>query len=358
MLRRATPDGADPAPQERVGQQLQPSHIEQDSRMAEPGEPSHVPDCPPVAVYGFGSLALRVARDSSPVWAEHEREHEEQRLDEDDRGPRSQVEVEAHVQAHDRRYRRERDGQGHHPAEAHDQELRRRGRRHQHRDDHDDPDRLDADDDRDPEQRQQEVLEPRHGQPGRRRSQRVERGEQELLADDEDDGQHDPAEHRDLDQVRDPDAEHVAEQIAQEIGDVAIDRAEQHHAERERAGEQHADRRVEPKTATARDEPDRKGGRDGRDRPAEVQGRADDVGDDQSRERGVADGVADEREALEDHEGAHDRAHDPDEQRRDQAALHEAVRHRVGEEADRSISARRRGSAARRAPHRGGARRR
>ena len=52
------------------------------------------------------------------------------------------------------------------------------------------------------------------------------------------------------------------------------------------------------------------------DRPADVQRRPDDVRDDEPRERGVADGVADEGEALEDDERAHDRADDADQEGR------------------------------------------
>ena len=62
------------------------------------------------------------------------------------------------------------------------------------------------------------------------------------------------------------------------------------------------------------------------------------IGDDQARERGVAHGVADEREALEDDERAHHRADDADEQRRDEAALHEAVGQRIEEQPIESIS--------------------
>ena len=98
---------------------------------------------------------------------------------------------------------------------------------------------------------------PATGSPDAAAPSGIERREQELLADREDDGQDDRAEHRDLDQVARPDAEDVAEQVAEQIGDVAVDRAEQHHPERERPGEQHADRRVEPQPAAARDQPDR-----------------------------------------------------------------------------------------------------
>ena len=123
----------------------------------------------------------------------------------------------------------------------------------------------------------------------------------------------------DLDEVGLADGKDVAEEVAEQVGDVAADRAEQQHAQRERAREQHAHRGVEAQAATARDDPDRQGGRDGRDRPADVQRDADEIGDDQAGERGVADGVADEREALEDDERAHHRADDADDQCGDQA---------------------------------------
>ena len=83
-----------------------------------------------------------------------------------------------------------------------DEQLAGRRRRHEHRHDHDDPDRLDADDDRDPDEAQQQVVEGRDRQTGRRRSGRIERGVQQLLAQDRDDQQDDAAEDGDLEDVR------------------------------------------------------------------------------------------------------------------------------------------------------------
>ena len=126
----------------------------------------------------------------------------------------------------------------------------------------------------------------------------------------------------------------VAEEVAEQVGHVALDRAEQEHAERERPREQDADRGIEAQVAPPRDHADRQGGRDRRDRPADVERDPDEIGDDQARKRGVADGVADERQSLEDDEGAHHGAHDADDQRRGQPALHEAVGQRVHEQVD------------------------
>ena len=73
---------------------------------------------------------------------------------------------------------------------------------------------------------------------------------------------------------------------------------------------------------------------DRRDGPADVQRRPEHERDDEPRERRVADGVADEGEALEDDERAHHRADDADQHRRDEAPLHEAIRQRIGHERD------------------------
>ena len=72
----------------------------------------------------------------------------------------------------------------------------------------------------------------------------------------------------------------------------------------------------------------------------------------------MADRVADEGEAAQDDEGAHDGADDADQDRRHQAALHEAVGQRVEDEVEhvsaasswkcRSPRARRRGDGRRR----------
>ena len=70
------------------------------------------------------------------------------------------------------------------------------------------------------------------------------------------------------------------------------------------------------------------------DRPADVQRDPGEIGDDEPRERGVADRIADEREALEHDEGAHHRADDADDQRRYEAPLHEAVGQRIDEQLD------------------------
>ena len=105
-------------------------------------------------------------------------------------------------------------------------------------------------------------------------------------------------------------------------------------------GEQHADGGVEPQAAAARHEPDRERRRDRGDRAADVQRHPEQERDHEPGKRGVADGVADEREALEDDERAHDRADDADEDRGDEAALHEPVAQRVEHEADRVISER------------------
>ena len=64
---------------------------------------------------------------------------------------------------------------------------------------------------------------------------------------------------------------------------------------------------------------------DGRDGPADVERPAQHVGDDEARERRMADRIADERQALEDHERAHHGAHDADHEGRQQGALHEGV---------------------------------
>ena len=62
----------------------------------------------------------------------------------------------------------------------------------------------------------------------------------------------------------------------------------------------------------------------------------------------MADRIADERQSLEHDERAHHRAHDPDEERGDEPTLHEAVGHRVDQEADQVHQRLRRGSGARR----------
>ena len=71
---------------------------------------------------------------------------------------------------------------------------------------------------------------------------------------------------------------------------------------------------------------------DCRHRAADVERDAEQEGDDQPREGGVADGITDEREATQHDEGSDDGAHDPDEDRGDQAALHEPESHRVEQE--------------------------
>ena len=156
---------------------------------------------------------------------------------------------------------------------------------------------------------------------------------------------------------RDP--EDVAEEVAEQVRDIALDRAEQDDAEGEHPGEQDADGGIEAERPTPGDDADRECRPDRGDRPADVQRDAEDEGDDQPRERGMADGVADERQPAQDHERAHHRADDPHQDGGDQAALHEAVGHRLEEEVEHVISPPRRGSAARRrAIDRDGGRRR
>ena len=131
-------------------------------------------------------------------------------------------------------------------------------------------------------------------------------------------------------------AEDVAEQVAEQVGDIALDRAEQDDAEGEHPREQDADRRIEPERPAPGDDGDGQGRPDRRDRPTDVQRDAQHVRDDQARERGVADGVADEGQTAQDDERAHHRADDPDQDGRHQSALHEAVGHRVEEESTSS----------------------
>ena len=187
---------------------------------------------------------------------------------------------------------------------------------------------------------------------------RIERGVQQLLAQERDHQQDDAPERGDLEDVGRGDPEDVAEQVAEQVGDVALDRAEQDDAEGEHPGEQDADGGIEAERPAPGDDADRQCRPDRGDRPADVQRDAEDEGDDQARERRMADGVADEREAAQDDERAHHRADDPDEDGGHQAALHEAVGHRLEEEVEH-LSPPRRGSAVRRrATDRGDGRRR
>ena len=64
---------------------------------------------------------------------------------------------------------------------------------------------------------------------------------------------------------------------------------------------------------------------DGRDRRAEVERPLEQVGDDDARERRVAQRVAHEREPAQHHVRADDRADDPDHGRRQQGAYEELV---------------------------------
>ena len=97
-------------------------------------------------------------RDPARLWREEQSQREEKRLDQDDRGTRRDVEVEAEVEpahladtmATARAIRTSRTC----PRAA-----AGRGRRDQHGDDHDDPDRLDADHDRHADEPEQQVVE-------------------------------------------------------------------------------------------------------------------------------------------------------------------------------------------------------
>ena len=135
-------------------------------------------------------------------------------------------------------------GDRHQAGEADDQHLGRRRRRDQHRDHEDDPDGLEADDDRQGNQREEQVLEPLHRDARRGGAERVERRVQQLLPQQRDDDDHARPEDRSATRSCGADREHVAEQEAEQVADVALDRAEHEHAQRERPGEQHPDRRV------------------------------------------------------------------------------------------------------------------
>ena len=128
----------------------------------------------------------------------------------------------------------------------------------------------------------------------------------------DDDGEDDRAEDGNLDEVAESDSQDVAEEIAEQVGYVPIDRAEQQHPQGERTRKEHADRRVESEPAPARHDADRERRADGGHGTPDVQGCADDVGDDETRERRMADRIADEGEALQHDEGPHDRAYHPD----------------------------------------------
>jgi hypothetical protein len=120
------------------------------------------------------------------------------------------------------------------------------------------------------------------------------------------------------DQVTRSDGEHVAEQEAEQVRDVAVDAAEQEDAEREGAGEQDPDGRVLAQAGALAHPPDGEGRAHRGDRGPDVERDPEDVRDHDAREAGVRDGVADERDAAQDDVRPNHRAHDPDERRGDE----------------------------------------
>ena len=145
---------------------------------------------------------------------EDEREEKQAGLDEDDRRAAGDVEPVGQVEADDRARDPDQGGEQHEPREPYGQHLRGRGGRHQHRDHEDDADGLQADHDRERDEREEQVLEPLDLDPRCRGAERVEGRVQELLPEQPDDREHPEAEDQQGDEVPGTDREDVAQQEA------------------------------------------------------------------------------------------------------------------------------------------------
>ena len=167
---------------------------------------------------------------------ERERDEEQRRLDEHDRRAGRDVEPVRDVEPDDRRPDPDRDRERDQHPEPDRQQLARRRRRHEHRDDEDDPDGLEADHDRQRDQREEQVLErldpdartrPRPAGRTSRTAAPSRRARRPPSTS--------PARIASADQVLDVGQQQRPEQEPEQVADVALDRAEQEHAERERA---------------------------------------------------------------------------------------------------------------------------
>jgi hypothetical protein len=242
-----------------------------------------------------------------------QRHHEDGGLHEHDRRAACRVQPEAQVQPDDRAQDPDADRDRDEATEAAGNELARRGRRHEHRDDEDDPDGLEADDDGQGDEGEEEVVELHDRQARRCRPEGVEGRIEELLPQKRDDGEHDDREAAEREQVADPDPEDLAEQESEEVAHVVRDEAEEEDPEREHAGEQHTDGGVAPQVAATGDPADRERRADSCDRRPDIERALQEVRHDDTRKRRVAQGVAHERQAAQDHiapDHRADEAHD------------------------------------------------
>ena len=119
-----------------------------------------------------------------------------------------------------------------------------------------------------------------------------------------------------------------------EVDGVGTHGADEHDAERQRGGEEDADRSVLLDGAAAREEADADGDDERRDEGPGEQVGSQQVGDGHAGEDGVGERVSEERHGAQHDEAAEHRADDADDERRDQRALHELERERLGEPVD------------------------
>lgn len=122
---------------------------------------------------------------------------------------------------------------------------------------------------------------------------------------------------------RSPDAQHVAEQYMIEMH-VGLDLDVEHQTEPEHARKDDAHHRILLDAAVVLEETRRDRAEDSGHEGTDRIGQADDIGDDDTREHGVADGVAHKRPAFQHEEAGEHGGRYGDQRRDDQRVDHEA----------------------------------